>query len=296
MIYSFLYRIGSFIALRLPRRVVYCLSDLIAEAYCQFSRKDRTSVINNLKVILGPDLPSAEYESLAAEVFKNFARYLVDFFRFSKLDRAFIERYVTIEGEEFLKRAKAAGKGAILLSAHIGNWELGGAATSLIGYPLHAVALTHSNKEVNKFFIRQRSFGGLNVISIGPSLKRCFSILKNNGFLALLGDRDFSENGIRINFFGRPTKIPKGPAMFSLKTGAMLLPVFMIREKGDRFRLVFKEPIIAREAEHGHRGIEALVSKYLTVIEDYVRRYPTQWFMFREVWNEGANSGPDTIV
>jgi len=136
----------------------------------------------------------------------------------------------------------------------------------------------------------------LNVISIGPNLKKCFSILKDNGILALLGDRDFSENGVVMNFFGRPAKIPKGPAAFCLKTGAALVPVFMLRERGDRFRLVFEDPIVYC-AGNRDNGVEKLISRYLAVIEDYVRRYPEQWFMFREVWNNGRkDSRPDTIV
>jgi len=296
MIFSLLYKIGHCAALMFPRRFVYILSGIIADVYWFFSKKDKSCIISNLKIIMSRASSEKEYNQLARGVFRNFARYLADFFQLSKLDQAFIQKFVKVEGIGNVKKAHAAGKGVIILSAHIGNWELGGVVLSLMGYPLSAVALTHQNKEINDFFLRQRGFGNVKVISIGPNLKQCFSVLKGNGFIALLGDRDFSDRGIIVDFFGKPTKIPIGPAAFSVRTGAMIVPSFMMREGGDAYRLSFEEPIAPRGTGSEEEQVRTLISAYLAVIENYVRRYPSQWYMFQEVWNGKTNSGPHTII
>ena len=136
-------------------------------------------------------------------------------------------------------------------------------------------------------------------IEIGLSLRACYSTLKNNRLLAILGDRDFSKNGIYVDFFGKKTLIPKGPSVFGYRIGSAIIPTFMIRENDDTFRLVFEEPIFPNpDNEEEGKAIEALTKKYLKVLESYIKTHPTQWYMFREVWNNDDKKPlrPDTII
>ncbi|MBI4974355.1 MAG: lysophospholipid acyltransferase family protein [Candidatus Omnitrophica bacterium] len=299
MIFYLLYRIGSFLALRLPVTVSYRIACMIADVYQYVSEKDRDAVLNNLKTVLGNESHSdEELTQMAKEVFRNFAKYLVDFFRFSKVDHDYIRRFVKIEGLNNIDEARSRGKGAILLSAHIGNWELGGFVLAMIGYPISAVVLTHQNKKINDFFTHQRLLSNLKPIEIGIALRSCYAALKGNNLLAVLGDRDFSKNGIHVDFFGRKTLLPKGPSVFSRRIGSAIVPTFMIREKDDSFRLIMDKPIFPDASGEEDKAIETLTKKYLSVIEAYVRKYPTQWYMFREVWNNNDKKflRPDTII
>jgi Kdo2-lipid IVA lauroyltransferase/acyltransferase len=173
----------------------------------------------------------------------------------------------------------------IMLSAHIGNWELGGQALSLLRQPLMAVVLTHQNKKINDFFTRQRSVANMKPVEIGLSLRKCYELLKKNGMLAVLGDRDFSKNGFVMPFFGKNALIPKGPAVFSRRLGAAIVPCFMIREKDDSFRLIMDPPMLPDMNEEEDLAIKKLTERCTATIESYVKRYPTQWYVFREVWN-----------
>lgn len=297
MILYLLYLLGQFIACAFPLEISYGIACLISDIHFYGSQKDRKAVINNLKVILG-DLPDdKKMKGMAKEVSRNFAKYLVDFFRFSIVDENYIKNFVKIEGLDNIDKGLSRGKGVIALSAHFGNWELGGYVLSLLRHPMKAVVLTHGNKKINEFFTRQRSLGNMRPVEIGMSLRSCYNVLKNNGLLALLGDRDFSKNGFQIEFFGKPTLIPKGPASFSYRLGSCIVPCFMIREEDDTFRLVFEPPIFPDTSEPEEIALKRLAKKYSAVIESYVRRYPTQWYMFREVWNNGETSmRPDTIL
>jgi len=198
----------------------------------------------------------------------------------------YILQNVTITGKENLDKALAGGKGVILLTAHIGNWEMGGVVTAMLGYDISAVALNHRYKSINDFFIRQRERKGMKVIPIDSGVKRCISTLLKNGMVALVGDRDFTNTGITLDFFGMPTSIPKGPALLSLRVNSPVVPVVFIRENRFNYKLIFDKPIEVKE-EPGIENDE-IVKKategFIPIMEKYIRRYPEQWLVFRKFW------------
>jgi KDO2-lipid IV(A) lauroyltransferase len=204
---------------------------------------------------------------------------------------------VKVEGLRHIDSGLAQGKGVIALSAHIGNWELGGQVLGQLRKPVQAVVLTHQNKKINDFFNKQRSIGKLMPIEMGMSLRVCYITLKNNGLLALLGDRDFSKNGLKINFFGRTMLMPRGPAVLSQRLGAPVVPCFMIREPDDTFKFIMEPPIFPETGKSEEEAVESLTNKYSAVIEKYVKIYPEQWYVFRDAWgNNEKNMQSDTVI
>lgn len=280
-----MYRVGYSLVMSLSVKQAYGVACAIADIWCFVSIADRRAVRYNLERITGLK-DQGELDQMTRQVFRNFAKYLVDFFRFSKIDDEYIKRFVKVEGINNLDEAVLKGKGVILLSAHIGNWELGAFVISSLRQPVTAVALTHGDKRINDFFTRQRIAGKVKPIKIGISLRSCYEALRNNGLVALLGDRDFSKNGLYMDFFGRPSLIPKGPAVFSERLQAEIVPTFMVRENDDTFRLIF-EPRLKRPLADGEDGrIKEIMKGCVSVIERYVKMYPTQWYMFKREWNE----------
>lgn len=297
MIYYFIYRFGQFIALALPVKISYRFACFLADICYFVFKKDNSAIIENLRIVTANSVDEKELRRIAREVFRNFGKYLVDFFRFSKIDSNYIKKFVKIEGRENIDRALAAGKGVIMLSAHIGNWELGGFVLSQIGYPLSAVVLTHKNKMVNDFFKKQRLIGKMQPVEIGLSLRSCYAVLKRNELLAMLGDRDFSGHGLDMDFFGRKAVIPRGPAFFSHRLGSAMVSAFMIRQPDDTFKLIFGEPIFPDSNSSEEDAVRSLTAKYLSVLESYIAKYPSQWYVFRKIWNGDARPvHTDTII
>ncbi|MDD5428583.1 MAG: lysophospholipid acyltransferase family protein [Candidatus Omnitrophica bacterium] len=286
MILYILYRIGYFLVNLLPLKFSYRLACAAADICCLFCAKDRRNVIDNLKTISGPGTPPGDLRRMARELYRNFAKYLVDFFRSEKVDEEYVKRFVKVEGARHLDSVLAEGKGAILLSAHIGNWELGGSVVSLIGYPASAVVLSHKNKKIKEFFNKRRLTGKLMPIEMGTSLKACYKLLASNRVLALLGDRDFTKNGLRFDFFGRKTLFPKGPAVFSYRLGAPIIPTLIVRQPDDTFLMTFEEPIRADSAKKEDEAVPELGRKCASIIESYVKKYPTQWYVFKDMWSK----------
>lgn len=279
------YRLGQFIALILPLKLAYALAVFLADTHYFFAFRDRRFVKNNLKIIF-PDKSSQEIRKISMMVFRNFAKYLVDFFRFEKINPEYIKKNVKLENMHHFDDALAGGKGVIVLSAHLGNWELGGVVIAQLGYPFWVVALPHKIKKVNDFFDRQRNRKGVKVIATGKAVRSCITEIRNNHMVALVGDRDFSEKGIVLNLFGKPTHFPEGPAALSLLTGALIVPGFMLRNPDDSFTLSIEKPVEFKPSGNKEKDTIDLINVYNNIIENYIRKYPQQWYVFRRFWVE----------
>lgn len=285
MLNYYLYRFGQFIALILPLRLVYAIAVFLADLHYFFAFRDRRFVKANLKIIF-PERENRQLRKISRMVFRNFAKYLVDFFRFEKLGRSYIDKNIKLKNLHYFDQALAAGKGVVVLTAHLGNWELGGVVLAQLGYPFWAVALPHKNIKVNDFFVSQRARKGVNVIAMGKAIRSCISEIRNNHLVALVGDRDFTEKGIIVDFFGKPTRFPEGPAALSLMTGAAIIPGFMLRNPDDSFTLSIEKPVEFMPTGDKSKDLANLVKAYKNIFEDYIRRYPEQWYVFRRFWVE----------
>ena len=278
-----LYRIGRFIALRLPLKLCYKIAIIISDVRALFAPQDRRQVEGNLRVIF-PEKPEKEIRRIRIRMFRNFAKYLVDFFRFSIIDKDYIKQNIQLQNLNYFDQVLGEGKGAIALTAHLGNWELGGIVIALLDYPFWAVALVHKDKRVNAFFNAQRENKGMKVIPFGKAVMQCLRVLARNEIVALAGDRDFTGKGIIIDFFGKSTFLPVGPAAFAQKTKARIIPGFMVRNQDDTFTLRMERPIEPLSGTNNKDDILALVRQYKVIIEEYIRKYPDQWYMFRKFW------------
>jgi KDO2-lipid IV(A) lauroyltransferase len=283
MVNYYLYKLAQFLALRLPLKLGYKIAVFISDLHYVFAGEDRKAVAENLRTIF-PNKPAAEIRDIQIQIFRNFAKYLVDFFRFSELDGEYIKKNIKLENLEYLNTALSKGKGAIVLSAHLGNWELGGAVLALLGYHFWGVALPHKCKKINDFFNFQRKNKGVNIIPLGNAVRKCLDVLRKNELVALIADRDFTEKGEVVDFFNRPTFFPPGPAAFCLKAGAPIVPVFMLRNQGDTFTLKVEKPIEAFSSGDKNKDKLELMNRYKLIIENYIRQYPGQWYMFRNFW------------
>jgi lauroyl/myristoyl acyltransferase len=283
----FLYKISLFLIYHLPSAASYKLAAFISDLQYFFSFRDRRAVRNNLKNIVSSD---KDISYLTRDVFRNFGRYLIEFFQMREMvDEQFIKKNVRLEGVDHLKKVLSEGKGGIIVTAHIGNWELGGVLLSTLGYPMMAIALPHKERPVNDLFNDQRETKGVVIVPPDEAFRRCIKQLRSNKLVALVADRDFSENGIMMDFLGRRMLVPKGPAIFSLKTGAPVIPTFLIRNGDGTFTLSCSDPIYPPGGNRPEdekiikeETLKEMMCRYMPVIEEKIRSNPSQWLLFRE--------------
>lgn len=273
----------------LPLKAAYFIAEIVTDIQCFFAVKDREAVAGNLKLVLNKEI--SECRAMARNVFRNFGYYLVDFFRLGNLDKKTIQEKVKFIGLENIDNVLKEKRGIILLSCHIGNWEMGGVVMGILGYKINAVALNHKHERINKFFINQREKKGMKVITIDSMMKRCVSVLRHGELLALLGDRDFTNSGITLDFFGMPTSIPKGPAILSLMTGVPIIPGLFVRDGKFNYKFIFETPIYIKEKPGVDKDevIKDASREFVHVMERVIKTYPDQWMVFRKFWETPVN-------
>lgn len=280
----FVFLVIQLLAKVLPRSFAYWLALRCAAVKAISNKEEFNAVKNNLRYIYkykNQSITEKQLHKAAFEVYRNFGKYLVDFFFFSPMSHVHMDKYVTVEGEDYLKEAIAYGKGTVLLSAHLGNWELGAAALTLKKYPITAVVLDQKDEHTSLLLNVMRIQRGIEPVSLGSAGKIAIKTLKEQKNIALLVDRDYSNKNEKFEFMGRMAFMPSGPARLAIKTGSPLIFGCMSRQKKDRFLLEFL-PAIYPE----NHNIDSLQKEICRVLGDFVSKYPEQWYIFYDFWNE----------
>jgi len=286
-----LYRLISLVSNLLPRSLGNWVALRIADGHYFLDRRAREAVRNNLRIILGPGASPARLQYELRWTFRCFGKYMAEFVGNRRYNAAFVDRCVTFKGLEHVEAARAAGRGVVLASAHLANWELGGAALSARGLQVLAVVQPHPNPRVHRFFMSQRQRLNYRVLPVGSAALPILRHLRTNGVVAVLGDRPYGEEGIEIEFFGRPARFPTGPARLALATGAAFLPAFVLRCFDDSFMWLIEPPIPHPPGGLRPERARLMTQAYARVLERHVRENPSQWLPFYPVW-EGSGRAP----
>ncbi|MCM8822350.1 MAG: lysophospholipid acyltransferase family protein [Candidatus Omnitrophica bacterium] len=287
-----IYRFFCFLGIHLPDWLAYFIGDIMARLKYWFSPVLRKIITENIKQVLlyKQKIDNIEFnekilKKTVKEVYKNFGIYMVEFFQIPKWDKKLVEEKVELVNLHYLDRALSRSKGAVVLTAHLGNWELAGVVTSLIGYNLSAVALPFKNEKIALIFIRRRRSKGINVILTGANPKEYLRAFKNNHVIAILGDRLFTEKGINVKFMGRETYLPRGPAALAARSGAVYLAGFLIRKKKGKYMLVFDKPMEVDGSMEQQDQVQSFVEQGARYLEKYILKYPDQWLNFSRMWS-----------
>ncbi|MBM3859266.1 MAG: lysophospholipid acyltransferase family protein [Verrucomicrobia bacterium] len=279
-------KLAEFLAHLLPRKVAYGLARRVADLYVLLDRRGRDAVMGNLRRIhrhSGVELSDRALRALARENFLNFAKYLVDFFKFLRPRQEILNRVLQYgNATEVLDKLLTHGKGIIIISAHLGNWELGASALAARGYKINAVVLWIPDPKVNALYQQQREARQIRPIAMGRAARESIAALRRNEIVALVADRDYTVARDTVEFFGEPARLPHGPAKLALATGAPLLPVFIVRQRDDTFAYVIEEPIWADKQTD---TVETVMRGVVASLERGVSRYSEQWFLFHDLWN-----------
>lgn len=278
-------RIAGYLARRLPVRLGYAVSRVIGYFVYYTWRTQRDAVIANMRQVLGPEAPERLVRRRARRAYVNYFDYIVDFLRFPKLTPADLERVVESRGWEHLDRALAAGKGVIFVTLHIGCFDFASAVVANRGYKVNVIAESFEPPKLNELIQRQRRLDGINIIPLENPTRPIIGALRRNELLALLVDRPMPD-GVTVDFFGAPTSMPAGAAALALKTGATVLPGYLIRRPNDTYYGQIDPAIEYEPTGDPQRDIRALSQRIMHALEAVVRQYPDQWYMFRRMWPE----------
>ena len=273
-----------------PRALSQWLAPRIGLAAYARSREVQHALRTNLALVTG--LLGAELDALCSENVANFSRMLADYFLCAGTD-AVAQAAKLLHGwggEEHLAAALERGKGAIVVTGHLGHWELGGLMLARRGLPLTVITLEEPTSELTRWREACRRQLGIKTITVGPGHPFAFmemiQTLRRNELLAMLVDRPYAGTGTPVDFFGHETEFSTGPALLHQHTGAAVLPAFVL-QAGRGGYLTLAEPLIPmEEGASAQAAIAINTQRIATVFEDIIRRHPEQWFNYTSIWKE----------
>lgn len=288
----FLARSGNSLARWTPQSARHALGASIgAASYVGWPSKRFVTRLN-MAQITGRPVHDPYVKHLAFASWRNYGRYASDFISFPHLNVETIDRNLRdlSEGEGgwqgCMQSAVQAGRGALLVTAHFGNWDMAGAILAR-HHPVSAVAETFSDSQLNQLLQDQRREKGIGIIPMESSLRPIFRILQQNQFAAIVVDRPVAENqGTEVTFFDRKTYVPSGPAALALKSGAAIVPGFVWYGHNDEFYVRAFSPIFPQQVKNSERAAEIsrLTQRIYDILEVMIHEWPTQWYMFRQFW------------
>jgi KDO2-lipid IV(A) lauroyltransferase len=290
--YLFLFWLFSSVV---PRRLHPLFTALGNTLVFPLMSKTRKVVEANLRAIGRGRHGKREVSRLAKRCFRNYSHKLLDYMSVHRLDVS--NRWKLVEreiGEEHLVEALKRERGVICITPHLGNWELGGYVLASKGYPVNILTLKEESGYLRKYEEKVRRRFGIHSIYIDPSHETNLAIveiarkLRENQIVALVADRMVGDRWMEVEFFGRPTKFPVGPALLAMDTGASVIPVFVVLGEGMKYRGILEKPILFGDPVQGRKeSLQGGVAEIVQSFERMISRYPDQWYNFFPYWDEG---------
>jgi KDO2-lipid IV(A) lauroyltransferase len=281
-------RLCSWIVWMLPPAIRDAVARLGGWVFYRFSQTYRENVRRNLERVLGPSPADGTIERATRGVFRTSARNFGDLIVSPHQSRSGLIRSVTfsIDDRRLLDRSLAEGKGAVIVSAHIGAFDLIGKYLHHLGYDLTVVTARTTSRFIFDGVTYLRGHDGPAMVEPTPAgLRRTIQALRQGRCVAILGDRDFLQNGKSVVFFGRETSLPVGALRLAREAGAPIVPLFT-RRSGAGHELIARPPIRVAKTTDPETDVAAGLGALVPVFEEAIRRSPDQWVMFQPVWPE----------
>ena len=293
MILPPLFRLGNWVMRVLPPRVRYPLAALTGRCAFFLMPRRRRVAFENFGQVLGRPWNDPLVKRTARHAFGNYFKMFADFMLMYSLKPEEIRRMVRPQGVERIDRVLAEGKGAVVVTAHVSNWDILAAASAVYGYPISAVTNELPSGGLNELVIASRERIGMKMIRLGPSsLRQILRALGRNELVALASDLYSGDRGVRVPFFNRPAIFPAGPATIALKTGAPILPVWIRRQPDNLYIAEIEEQIEVSRTGDTQRDIQLTTERIVQFFERIIRREPDQWLVFLPVWRLDAPQSP----
>jgi len=272
----------------LPMSVVFWLGKGIARLfYWLYARKRREALQNILMAF--PEISLQKARACYRESLENLAYSAIEFLSFSRRGRTEVKRAVReVEGKEILRQAYDQGKGVILISAHLGNWELLGAWLAISGFPLVAVEKEQEDSFLNRLILNTRKKMSIELISKDePDFRDLLRALKRGKGIGLISDQHAGKRGVPSKFLGRTTSTFAGPVLLARASGAPVIPIFDIRLGPGAHKIVAYPPLPLQWEGNLEQAVLRNVQLYTDAIANMVRKYPGQWLWLHRRWREG---------
>ena len=283
----------AWIAKRLPTGFGRALFRALGVVGFHVAPRLRATVAANQGQVIGRPVDDPLVQASTREAFRRYARYWYDSFSIATWDEADVARHFTWEGDHYLLDPTAAGQGVIAVLPHLGNWDVQGRALLARGLPMVAVAERLRPERLFQLFVRERTANGIGIIPLGTHAGRALAqTIADGNVLALLSDRDLTGRGVAVRLFGATCRMPAGPAMLAMSTGAPVVVVGSY-ETPDGWHGVARPLAMPERTGDRRTDARAITQAIADAFATMIAASPADWHVFQPVW-EPAGTSDDT--
>jgi KDO2-lipid IV(A) lauroyltransferase len=277
----------------LPRPLARRLAARVAGILYALSPKLRKTAETNLRIAF-PEWIKAQRDAVIRGMVRNLGWMAAEFARFPKYSREDIEEIVVLDGNENFVDGRKQGKGVLILTGHIGAWELSSFAHALYGYPLHFMARPLDNQRIDALVNSYRCTSGNRAIFKNESARVMLKILKDAGTIGVLADQNtMLDEAVFVDFFGKSASTTTGIARVALHTDAAVVPGYAVWDESiGKYRLRFEPAMELIRTGDAERDIRENMQRFTKVIEDIIRKYPDQWVWVHGRWSVRPKGEP----
>ncbi len=290
MIY-YLYRALGFICPLLPARFGYWLFARFGDIGFRLTARPTSTYVKNLRHVLGAQATQTQLNTVARRGYQNLLKNYFDLFRAHRLTKEKIRaQLAAVEGLDQVENAIKRGKGVVAGSGHFGAWDMVIHLTVQFLDARVIIPQEHFKPEkLFRYIQGLRKSQGMDVVPLENAPREIIKALRAGGVVGLAYDRDITESGQIIDFFGAPARLPDGAVQLAFKYDCAVIVGFAVREPDNRVRVMIEPPLKFERTGNYEKDLCTGVRKIANVMERYFRQYPDQWLMFQKVWADGES-------
>ena len=277
----------------MPRPLARGIAARVAAILYGLSPKLRKTAETNLRIAF-PEWSEAQRDVVIRKMVRDLGWMAAEFARIPKYSKENIDQVVVLDGNENFLDGQRRGKGVLVLTGHIGAWELSSFAHALYGYPLHFMARPLDNRRIDNLVNSYRCASGNRPIYKNESARVMLKVLKESGTIGILADQNtMPEEAVFVDFFGKAASTTTGIARVALHTDAAVVPGYAVWDESiQKYRLRFEPPMELVRTGDMERDVRENTQRFTKVIEDIIRQYPEQWVWVHGRWSVRPKGEP----
>jgi len=284
---------------RLPFGAVRFITGILIAIGFRFTIRQRQIAEESINLAFGNEKTPEQRKQIVKHCFENFGRGMTEMLYYLAHPDV-VDRIVTFEGKEHLDKAYKKNRGVIAVTAHFGNFPLMMLACARQGYKSSSIIRPTRDEQLSEYLHKRRDAVGLKTVYTIPR-KACVANslkeLRESGLLFIPIDQNFgSGGGVYVDFFGQKAATATGPAVFAMRTGATILPMFIIRQKDDTHKIIIEPPVPVEKRYDEQESIAATMTKITQLIEKYIRKYPHEWAWMHRRWKSRPSESAVSTV
>lgn len=268
---------------KIPRQLIINSGKLLGLLFYSLAIPHRRLVRRNLQFCY-PEWSAKEIRELSRRIFMNFGITLVEMLQCTFMSHEEVLKALRVEGEENFNKAFKSNRGIVIVSAHMGNWEVGLHITNYYGKPMLGVAAKTRYGWADILLSRSRNRLGNTIIDKKGALPKITEGLRRGEVIGMLIDQSRRKHGVEVTFFGRKATASPAAALLALRCNSLVLPAFCVRRSDGQLTIQVKTPFELTRTGDLRSDIQSNTQRMIDVVEEMVRTYPDQWFWLLKPW------------